>query len=59
LSITMSGFWKKFKKTMRIGGGMAKDVAGLMSLVPGRVGEAARAAMPAATVVSGMSKHMR
>jgi len=55
----MSGFWKKFKKNMRIGGGMAKDVVGLMSLVPGRVGEAAKAAMPAATAMSGMAKFMR
>ena len=55
----MSGFWKKFKKTMRIGGGMAKDVAGLMSLMPGRVGEAARAAMPAASAISGVAKGMR
>jgi hypothetical protein len=49
-------FWKKFKKTMKTGGGMAKDVVGMMSHVPGPIGDAAKAVAPAAAVVSGMAK---
>lgn len=52
-------FWKKFKKVARTGGAMAKDVVGVMSHMPGPVGQAAKAVAPAAGVVSGMAKMMQ
>jgi hypothetical protein len=48
-------FWKKFKKAAHVGARHAKDVANLMSFVPGRMGEVARAVQPAATVVSALA----
>lgn len=48
-------FWKKFKKVAYAGARHAKDVTSLMSLVPGPIGAAALAAMPAATAVSAIA----
>lgn len=48
-------FWKKFKKVAHYGARHAKDVATLMSFVPGRVGEVAKAMQPAAGAMSSMA----
>lgn len=48
-------FFKKFKKVAHYGARHVKDVANLMSHMPGRVGEVARAVQPAADVVSALA----
>ena len=47
-------FWKKFKKTLQLGSGVAKVSSHLMGHLPGKLGEVSRMVAPVASTVHKM-----